>query len=208
MTPDQRAAADAHLAACDPVMAGLVARFGPCGLLRRRRPVFAVLASAIIGQQVSNKAAEALQRRVEALAGGALSPRALAGLAPEALRTAGLSNAKARWLVDLSQRVESGALDLDALGVLPDAEALAALDALPGVGPWTAEMVLIFGFGRLDLFSLGDVGLRNAVNTLYNGGVKLDEPATRRITDRWAPWRSAASWYLWRLTDAENSVWA
>jgi DNA-3-methyladenine glycosylase II len=83
-----------------------------------------------------------------------------------------------------------------------------ALDALPGVGPWTAEMVLIFGFGRLDLFSLGDVGLRNAVNALYNGGAKLDEAATRRITDRWAPWRSAASWYLWRLTDAEDSVWA
>jgi DNA-3-methyladenine glycosylase II len=108
MTPAQRAAADAHLAACDAVMAGLVARYGPCGLLKRRRPVFTVLASAIIGQQVSNKAAEALQRRVEALAGGALTPGALAVLTPEALRAAGLSTAKARWLVDLARRMVAG----------------------------------------------------------------------------------------------------
>lgn len=170
--------------------------------------MFAVLASAIIAQQVSNKAAEALQRRVEALAGGSLTPEALAALSPELLRGAGLSYAKGRWLVDLGQRVASGALDLEALGELPDEAALAALDALPGVGRWTAEMVLIFGFGRLDVFSMGDLGLRNAIAALYNEGRKLDEATLRVITVRWAPWRSAASWYLWRLTDAEDSVWA
>ncbi|MCI5068956.1 MAG: DNA-3-methyladenine glycosylase 2 family protein, partial [Acidovorax sp.] len=75
------------------------------------------------------------------------------------------------------------------------------------VGPWTAEMFLIFVLHRPDVFSMGDVGLRNAVNRLYAGGQKLDAKATRQITERWSPWRSIGSWYLWRLTDGEVGTW-
>jgi DNA-3-methyladenine glycosylase II len=208
MTPQQRDEADHDLRRADPVMASLVERFGPCGLMRRRRPAFEVLAASIISQQLSNKAAGTIQRRVETLLGGALDAAALAAADHEALRAAGLSNAKARWLKTLGEQTASGALRFRRLAHLDDEAAIHELDALPGVGRWTAEMFLIFALGRLDIFSMGDVGLRNAVNALYNSGAKLDEAATARITDRWAPWRSVASWYLWRLTDAEDSVWA
>lgn len=208
MNPQQRLQADQALSLADPVMADLVRRFGPCGLRRRARSAFEVLAASIISQQLSNKAAGTIQRRVEALLGGTLDAAAFAAAEHEALRAAGLSNAKARWLKSLGEQAASGALRFRRLGHLEDEAAIRELDALPGVGRWTAEMFLIFALGRLDIFSMGDVGLRNAVNTLYNGGVKLDEAATAGITDRWAPWRSVASWYLWRLTDAEDSVWA
>lgn len=208
MTPQQRDEADRALRRTDPVMASLVERFGPCGLMRRRRPAFEVLAASIISQQLSNKAAGTIQRRVETLLGGTLDAAALAAANHEALRAAGLSNAKARWLKTLGEQTASGALSFRRLAHLDDEAAIRELDALPGVGRWTAEMFLIFALGRLDIFSMGDVGLRNAVNALYNQGAKLDEAATARITDRWAPWRSVASWYLWRLTDAEDSVWA
>lgn len=207
MSPQQRLQADQALSLADPVMADLVRRFGPCGLRRRTRPAFEVLAASIISQQLSNKAAATIQRRVETLLGGRLDAAALAIADPAALRAAGLSTAKAAWLRALGEQTASGQLNFRRLVHLDDEAAIRELDALPGVGRWTAEMFLIFALGRLDIFSMGDVGLRNAVNTLYNGGVKLDEAATARIADRWAPWRSVASWYLWRLTDAEDRVW-
>lgn len=208
MTPEQRQQADRDLIAADPVMAALVRRFGPSGLRRRKRPAFEVLAASIISQQLSNKAAGTIQRRVETLLGGALDAQALAAAEHEALRACGLSNAKARWLKTLGEQAASGTLNFRRLAHLDDEAAIGELDALPGVGRWTAEMFLIFALGRLDIFSMGDVGLRNAVNALYNDGGKLNEVDTAAITDRWAPWRSVASWYLWRLTDAEDSVWA
>jgi DNA-3-methyladenine glycosylase II len=208
MTPQQREQADRDLCRADPIMADLVGRFGPSRLRRRSRPAFEVLAASIISQQLSNKAAGTIQRRVETLLGGALDAAALAAADHQALRAAGLSNAKARWLKTLGEQAASGTLSFRRLAHLDDEAAIRELDALPGVGRWTAEMFLIFALGRLDIFAMGDVGLRNAVNALYNDGVKLDEAATARITGRWAPWRSVASWYLWRLTDAEDSVWA
>lgn len=206
MTPDLLRAADTHLRAIDPVMAGLVDRFGPCGLTVKTGSPFEVLAAAIISQQLSNKAAGTIQARVVALV-GSLTAEALAVADKDALRACGLSNAKARWLTALGQAAVSGTLDFNAIAAMDNFEAIRTLDALPGIGPWTAEMWLIFAQGREDLFSMGDVGLRNAINALYAGGEKLDEPATRAITDRWAPYRSCASWYLWRMTDAADSYW-
>lgn len=206
MTPALLAAADAHLSAVDPVMADLVARYGPCALTVKAGSPFEVLAAAIISQQLSNKAAATIQGRVLDRV-GTLTAEALAGADTGALRACGLSNAKARWLVSLGHAVISGALDFDAVAAMDTAKAISTLDALPGIGPWTAEMWLIFAQGREDLFSMGDVGLRNAINRLYADGEKLDEAATHAITDRWAPYRSCASWYLWRLTDAADSYW-
>ena len=87
-----------------------------------------------------------------------------------------------------------------------DEGAIAALDALPGIGRWTAEMFLIFALDRLDIFSLGDVGLRNGLDRLCNGGAKLDDAATRARVAPWAPYRSVGSWYLWRLSDGDGAV--
>lgn len=203
------AVAEQHLARRCPTMRHLIRAHGPSTLGAKRRDPFHVLASAIIGQQLSTKAADTIQARVHARVGvkTKLAPDALLATPAGDLRACGLSNAKVKWLHALSARVESGALNFRALAKMNDADALRTLDELPGVGLWTAEMFLIFALDRLDLFSMGDVGLRNAVNRLFNGGVRLDEPATRQIVERWAPYRSVASWYLWRLTDGEVQTW-
>lgn len=206
---DTLAAAEKHLSRRCAVMRQLIRRHGPSTLGARKRDPFHVLASSIIGQQLSTKAADTIQARVHALCGvrTRLTPAHLLSVPAEALRGAGLSNAKVKWLHALAERVESGALNFRTLARLDDTTALEQLDELPGVGQWTAEMFLIFALDRLDIFSLGDVGLRNGVNRLFNGGEKLDEAATLDIVARWAPYRSVASWYLWRLTDGDIQTW-
>lgn len=206
---DLIAAAERHLTRQCPVLRRLIRAHGPCTLGARRRDPFHVLASSIIGQQLSAKAADTIQVRVHALVGAKsrVLPAQLLAARPEDLRACGLSNAKVKWLIELARRVESGELNFRRLARMDDASALVELDALPGVGLWTAEMFLIFALDRLDVFSLGDVGLRNGVNRLYNNGDKLDEPATLEIVERWMPYRSVASWYLWRVTDADLNAW-
>lgn len=202
--------AEAHLSAADARLARLIAAHAPCTLGTSGRDPFQVLVTSIISQQLSTKAADTIQSRIEVLIGtpGRLAPEALLAVTPQALRGVGLSNAKAGWLQELSRRVLSGALSFGGLALLDDEAALAELDALPGVGRWTAEMMLIFALHRLDVFSMGDVGLRRAVNRLYNGGEPLADDATRQITAIWAPYRSVASWYLWRLTDGNVQAWS
>ncbi len=187
----------------------LIRSHGPSTLGQRRRDPFHVLASSIIGQQLSTKAGDTIQARVHALVGvrSKLTPRKLLAVDQQQLRDCGLSNAKAKWLLGISERVMSRELNFHALAKLDDEAAIKVLDDLPGVGRWTAEMFLIFAIDRMDIFSMGDVGLRNSVNKLFNGGAKLDEPSTRRIVERWAPYRSVASWYLWRTIDGDSTTW-
>ncbi|MGQ0699152.1 MAG: DNA-3-methyladenine glycosylase family protein [Panacagrimonas sp.] len=201
--------AQKHLSRQCPVMRTLIRAHGPSTLGALKRDPFHVLASSIIGQQLSSKAADTIQARVHVLVGAnkKLTPQRLLSVSAEALRGAGLSNAKCKWLHALSERTASGELSFKALAKMDDETAIETLDALPGVGRWTAEMFLIFALDRLDIFSLGDVGLRNSVNKLYNQGVKLDEAATLEVVSRWAPYRSVASWYLWRLTDGDIATW-
>ncbi len=213
-------AAEAHLSARDPKMAKLIAAQGPCTLGRKRRDPFHVLCASIISQQLSVKAADTIQARVasavlatiaadaevegapvvarEAAARLVFTPAHFLALDGERLRAAGLSNAKAKWLRGIAEATQSGSFSFGALKRMDDEAVIEALDALPGIGRWTAEMFAIFALDRLDLFSLGDVGLRNAVNRLYNKGGKLDDEATLRRAKKWAPYRSVASWYLWR----------
>ncbi|MCC2655651.1 MAG: DNA-3-methyladenine glycosylase 2 family protein [Panacagrimonas sp.] len=199
------AAAEKHLARQCPQMRRLIRTHGPCTFGERRRDPFDVLASSIISQQLSTKAANTIQGRVHALVGARtrLLPAQVLAASPEDLRACGLSNAKVKWLIEIARRVDSGELDFRKVARMDDASALVELDALPGVGLWTAEMFLMFAMNRLDVFSLGDVGLRNGVNRLFNAGGKLDEHATLEVVGRWTPYRSVASWYLWRVADAD-----
>lgn len=203
------ASAEKHLARRCPTMRKLIRAHGPSTLGSARRDPFHVLASSIIGQQLSAKAADTIQARVHGLVGAKnrLKPEQLLSVSKEQLRGVGLSNAKSQWLHALSERTASGELSFKALAKMDDETAIETLDALPGVGRWTAEMFLIFALDRLDVFSLGDVGLRNSVNRLYNGGAKLDEAATLEVVAPWGPYRSIASWYLWRLTDGDIATW-
>ncbi len=196
--------AEAYLSAADPVMAGLIRQHGPCGLVGdRRRDPFHVLCESIISQQLSTRAADTILARVLAGLGAEkhLQPAQLLAASPEKLRSFGLSNAKAKWLQHLGMAAGNGTLDFRVMAKLDDEAAIQMLDALPGIGRWTAEMFLMFALHRLDIFATDDVGLRRGVDQLYGKGKALNEAQTLKIARVWAPYRSVASWYLWRVTN-------
>ena len=203
-------AAESHLSAVDPMLAKLIARHGPCSLGARRRNPFHTLCTSIISQQLSAKAADTIQARVQALlkANPHFRPAHFLGAKHADLRACGLSNAKARWMVEIARRTHAGEFSFRKLVRLDDEAAIEMLDALPGIGRWSAEMYLIFALDRLDIFAMDDVGLRNSVNRLYGKGRKLGDRRTLAITKAWAPYRSVASWYLWRLGNEEPENWA
>ena len=194
------------MAAADPVMAVLIERIGAMDLetrLRRRaeqRPAdpYGALLRAIVGQQLSTKAARTIHQRVLELFDGAEpTPEQLLAVDEEALRGAGLSGRKVSYLRDLASHVLNGELELDRLGELSDEEAIEEIVAVRGLGRWTAEMFLLFHLRRPDVTSAGDLGLRKAVHIEY-GLEKLPAPAEfLEIAERWRPHRSLASLYLW-----------
>lgn len=178
-------------------MAELVLRYGRCLLQDKTYTPFETLAASIIGQQLSVKAAATIENRVLALIGGALTPEGIIAAAPEALRACGLSNAKVKYVRALAERVAAGTMDFAVMSVEPDNEVvITELVQLPGIGRWTAEMFLIFGLKRLDVLSLGDVGLQRAVRLHFG-----ETETLASISPRWQPYRSIASWYLWQSLD-------
>jgi len=192
LTPASVRRAQTYLRRVCPVMAKLIAHHGACPLADGSPDAFETLATSIIGQQISLHAAEAIGRRVLALI-SAFTPDKVLAASSEDLRAAGLSVSKVRYLLELARRVEDGRLNLTALPQMADAEVTAVLVELPGIGQWTAEMFLIFGLKRPDVLSLGDAGLQRAARMLFGKDVDLQHAG-----DAWRPWRSVASWYLWR----------
>lgn len=188
--------AERHLRQSCRVMARLIVEHGPCPLADREFRPFQTLANSIISQQLSAKAADTIERRVHAIVPG-FTPAEFLAIQPEALRAAGLSSAKARYILELAQRVSDGRLNLEVMQEAPDADVIAALVDLPGIGQWTAEMFLIFGLRRPDVLSLGDAGLQRSARFLFGDDAKLE-----RLGQSWQPFRSVASWYLWRHLDA------
>lgn len=200
MTPEAFAAAlrkaEAYLAAADPALAAAVA--GPLPAEHYRREPFAALLRALIGQQLSTRAAASIAGRLLALTGEPPTPQAVLAIDAAALRACGLSAAKVRSVQAAARAVQEGALDLPALAAQAEADITAALTALPGVGPWTAHMVLMFGLGRLDVFAPADLGLRRAIQRL-DGLTDLPSPAASlERAERWRPYRTVAAWQLWR----------
>lgn len=186
----------------DPVLRGLIRRHGPCGLREaQHEDPFVALVHAIVGQQLSTKAAATICRRVDALFRGRPTPRRMAAVSDDALRGAGVSPQKLRYLRDLCARVSSDSLRLDALDLLPDEAVIDALTAVTGIGRWTAEMFLMFRLHRPDVLPLGDLGILKAVQRAY--GLRA-LPSAKQLTvigDAWRPYRSVACWYLWASLD-------
>jgi DNA-3-methyladenine glycosylase II len=199
-------AADEHLRSADHVLRRLIDERGtidPGEDRRGSRPdPYLALARAIVGQQLSTKAARSIWARVEAVFDGRdPAPKDLLAVGPERLREAGLSRAKVAYLRDLAERVVDGRLDLRALPRLSDEDVVAALTEIKGIGRWTAEMFLMFHLARPDVISTGDLGLRRAVQIEY--GLK-DLPGPQdfeRIAEPWRPHRTLACLYLWRSLD-------
>jgi DNA-3-methyladenine glycosylase II len=194
------------LAASDPTMAALVERVGKIDLEKRlarrseERPpdAYGALLRAIVGQQLSTKAARTIYLRVlDIFDGTTPSPEQLLEASETDLRGAGLSGRKVEYLQDLARHVISGELELDRLDQLSDEEAIAEIVAVRGLGQWTAEMFLLFHLKRPDIISGGDLGIRKAIQIEYG----LEEMPTPiqvgEIGERWRPYRSLASLYLW-----------
>jgi DNA-3-methyladenine glycosylase II len=177
--------------------------------LKRRSDPFTTLARAIVGQQISVKAADAIWRRfIVTVAPGAksiafprLDTRAVATTDVAALRTCGLSERKAAYLRDLAIHFASGALDPKHWKKLDDEALIEALVAVKGIGRWTAEMFLIFHEMRADVLPVDDIGLQRAIALHYNDGERLSPAAIRDLAVVWQPYRSVATWYLWRSLD-------
>jgi DNA-3-methyladenine glycosylase II len=202
-TPTIYGNARRHLGRRDPHLKQLMSTVGPCRLRPDAGDPFALLVRSIISQMISTKAAAAVFARVQAALGEAgLTPAGVRALSEVDLRAAGLSGAKVRSLRSLADRAVSGELPLDRLEELADEEIAAHLLPVPGIGTWTVEMFLIFGLGRLDVLPVGDLGVRAGVRDLY-GLAEL--PTAAELFARaepWRPYRTVATWYLWRSRGA------
>ena len=190
----------------DPVMARLVDEHGAVVRrdLRRERPgdAYGTLVRAIVGQQLSTKAAATIYGRVlELFEGHTPAPKQLLKVDPDRLRAAGLSRAKVVYLQDLAQHVEDGALELELLPDLPDEEVAEQLTAIKGLGRWTADMFLMFHLGRPDILPVGDQGIRRAIQVEYGLRKLPDAKRMRKIARPWQPYRTLACLYLWSSLD-------
>ncbi len=180
-------------------MCGLIARYR--GLtLGSRGDAFQTLARAIVGQQISVKAAQSVWERFVA-AHSAVTPAVIAASNTAQLRGCGLSGQKSGYLLDLATRIHDGRLQPAHWARLDDEAVIAELVQVKGIGRWTAEMFMIFNLTRPDIFPVADLGLQKAVTLHYNRGRKLTPVRLQRIGAQWAPWRSVATWYLWRSLD-------
>ena len=184
------------LSARDPIMANLVGVHRPF-LLGTRGDAFQTLARAIVGQQISVKAAQSVwQRFVDCV--GTMAPATVLRAPTEALRGAGLSARKAEYVCDLARHFEKRAIDVAAWPTLDDEVIIEQLIEVRGIGRWTAEIYLIFHLGRPNVLPLLDLGLQRGLSLNYNRGKPLTPTKLKRITAAWAPWRSVGTWYMWR----------
>ena len=183
-------------------MARVVDLVGPC----RFRPVsdathFHHLTRAIVYQQLSTKAATTIFGRVVALCGGTLDPVSVLAQSDDALRAAGLSGQKTRYVKDLATHTRDGLLPFERVEAMEDDDVIAALTRVKGIGVWSAQMFLISRLGRLDVLPVLDLGIRKGVQRAY-GLRRLPAPRyVERLGKRWSPYATIASWYLWRLLD-------
>jgi len=198
-TPDYWAQATRELGARDAVLRGLISRFQGLAL-GSRGDSFSTLARSIVGQQISVKAAQSVWDRMAARL-GAVTPASIHRARRSRLRACGLSAQKAGYLKDLAGQFRSGTLDPARWHALDDERLIVELTSVKGIGRWTAEMFLIFYYTRPDVLPLADLGLQRAMRIHYNRGRALSQQRMRGIGAAWSPWRSVATWYLWRSLD-------
>jgi DNA-3-methyladenine glycosylase II len=203
VTPDYWDDACRHLARRDRVMRKLIPQFGEARL-QSRGDAFTTLARSIVGQQISVKAAQSVwDRLVQAVGAPSIRvpPGAVLALQTPELRGAGLSQRKAEYLIDLAQHFESGKVHVRQWQQMDDEAIIEELVAIRGIGRWTAEMFLIFHLMRPDVLPLDDLGLLKGISVNYFSGEPVSRAEAREVGDAWAPFRSVATWYIWRSLD-------
>jgi DNA-3-methyladenine glycosylase II len=203
VTPDYWDEACKHLAKRDRVMKKLIPKLGEARL-QSRGDAFTTLARSIVGQQISVKAAQSVWDRFAALIDGPshrIAPAAVLALAVETLRGAGLSARKVEYLRDLSAHFVEGTVHVKAWASMDDEAIIEELVAIRGIGRWTAEMFLIFHLMRPNVLPLDDLGLIKGISQHYFSGEPVSRAEAREVGEAWAPYRSVATWYLWRSLD-------
>ena len=203
VTPDYWDEACRHLAKRDRVMKKLIPQFGE-GRLQARGDAFTTLARSIIGQQISVKAAQSVWDRFAALLSGPptrIQPAAVLALPLEQLRGAGLSARKVEYLSDLAKHFQEGSVHVRQWAQMDDEAIIEELVAIRGIGRWTAEMFLIFHLMRPNVLPLDDQGLLNGISQNYFSGEPVSRAEAREVGEAWAPYRSVATWYIWRSLD-------
>ena len=192
-----------HLSRRDRVMRKIIPRYGD-GRLQSPGDAFTTLARSIVGQQISVKAAQSVWDRFAALVSGPpalLAPHAVLELEATAIRGAGLSARKAEYLLDLARHFESGSVHVNQWRQMEDEAIIDELVAIRGIGRWTAEMFLIFHLMRPNVLPLDDLGLIKGISLNYFSGEPVSRAEAREVGDAWTPFRSVATWYIWRSLD-------
>ncbi|MDE2275173.1 MAG: DNA-3-methyladenine glycosylase 2 family protein [Burkholderiales bacterium] len=192
-----------HLCRRDRVMKKLIPRFGQARL-KSRGDAFTTLARSIVGQQISVKAAQSVWDRFAATVGSTplrLQPAHVQALPVARMREAGLSARKCEYLLDLARHFAEGAVHVGLWAAMDDAAIIDELVAIRGIGRWTAEMFLIFHLMRPDVMPLDDLGLIKGISLNYFSGEPVSRAEARELGEGWAPFRSVATWYIWRSLD-------
>jgi DNA-3-methyladenine glycosylase II len=197
----QVASATARLRACDPVLAVLIDRYGPC-TLRPQGSYFSVLVETVISQQLSTHAAKAIYGRLVGTIGRrAPRPADISRLPDETLLDIGFSRSKVRCIKSVAEAFRSRRMGPKTFAGMSDDEVMGHLTSIKGIGEWSAHMFLIFALGRLDVFPVGDLGLRNAIDKAYGASPPRSGAWYRGIGDGWRPFRTIGTWYLWESYD-------
>lgn len=170
---------------------------------RTRAQLFESLVETVISQQLGVAASDTIYARVKEVCKGRITSLSLLKIKPEKLRAAGLSGAKIKTIKEISKAIENGSLDLLALKHLPEAQAAEKLMSIWGLGPWSVDMFMIFGLGRGDVFSIGDLGLVRSIEAIYGLPKGTSRDALLAIAEKWSPHRTYASLLLWRTRDAQ-----
>ena len=190
----------------DPVMGGLIDKVGPYKI-RYLEPDFETLIKSIVYQQLSGKVAATIFARLVAAAGdGTLTPETALEVTPRKMRALGLSRQKIGYIRDIAGHALSGQTDFAALRKAPDEEVIRVLTSLKGVGVWTAHMFLIFALRRKDVLPSGDLGIRAAVRKWYNLDAPPKPAEVEQVGEKWRPYRTVASWYLWRSLEPNANL--
>ncbi len=199
---DLEAVAD-MLATRDHQLATVINMVGSCQLQRGAQG-FSALVHSIVGQQLSNSSARAIHTRLAtSLKDGGINPEGILATSVESLRIAGMSQMKAECLRSLAEHVSTGEIDFSKLETLEDEEVVRVLTHVKGIGRWTAEMFLMFSLGRLDVFPIDDQSIRSSLKRLYDLTNESLKSQVWAISDKWRPYRSIATWYLYRYLDLD-----
>ncbi|MGA2272105.1 MAG: DNA-3-methyladenine glycosylase [Bryobacteraceae bacterium] len=194
-----------HLRRSDPVLAGIIDRVGDYRI-EFRDPNFETLVKSIVYQQLSGRVANVIFGRLARAAGGKITPENILKLRPARMRAVGLSGQKTEYIRDLARHTRDGRVRFEELPALADEEVMARLTAVKGIGVWTVHMFLIFALRRDDVLPSGDLGIRNAIRQAY-GLEALPLPGEiETMAERWRPFCTVASWYLWRSLEPNANL--